>query len=253
MWAIIKLDGGENETRSLSDKTRDHLYERARAVSPERSSSYLLQHATICQLPASEVRKVLEVGPGRGVLTALLSLSGYSVKTADVAGHTNPTAPDILASLPNLPFSDGEFDLTCAFQVLQHLPYSESLEAVNELARCSNRYILLSYPYQTRGFYLKGRLQLPWGKLSRFKFAFRMFKRLPGRAIDRDTAPANTESQMFRAHRWELNRKSYPEGRLMADLEQLNIRVLKSFHNPEFPFHFFVLAEKRTSLNDSVR
>jgi SAM-dependent methyltransferase len=243
-WAIVKLDGGENESKALSSRTIDQLYAIARNIPADRASSHLLQHSTICDLPASKVRNILEVGPGRGVLTALLKISGYKVKTVDVDGNSNPTAPDVIASLPVLPFEDGEFDLTCAFQVLQHLSYSDSLAAVQELARCSRKYILLSYPYQTRALYLNGRVRLPWGRLRRFQFDFRLFKRLPGRSTDRDTNSDHTGSQNFRAHRWELNRKSFPESKLLADLNELGLQIINSFHNPEFPFHFFVLAEK---------
>jgi SAM-dependent methyltransferase len=245
-YAFIELDGGESESESLSDITIDKLYASARHISHERASSYFMQYRTISELPASKVRNILEVGPGRGRLTALLTQSGYVVKTADVDKNTNP---DVVAALPNLPFDDGEFDLTCAFQVLQHLPYPDSLKAIVELARCSNRFILLSFPDQTRSIYLKGQLRLPWGRLRRFAFKFGMFTRLPGRAVDRDTYPMGNDSHEFRAHRWELSRKSYSRSNLLSDIDKLGIRVIDSFHNPDFPFHYFVLAEKRESAN----
>ena len=44
----------------------------------------------------------------------------------------------------NLPFGDGEFDLASAIEVLEHVPDPE--HTVSEMARCAERYLLVSVP-----------------------------------------------------------------------------------------------------------
>jgi SAM-dependent methyltransferase len=44
----------------------------------------------------------------------------------------------------NLPFADGEFDLASAIEVLEHVPDPE--HTVSEMARCAERYLLVSVP-----------------------------------------------------------------------------------------------------------
>ncbi len=52
------------------------------------------------------------------------------------AGGANP--------VENLPFADGEFDLACAIEVLEHVPDPE--HTVSEMARCAERHLLVSVP-----------------------------------------------------------------------------------------------------------
>jgi hypothetical protein len=66
---------------------------------------------------------------------------------------------------------------------------------------------------------------------------------------------AESQSDQTRDQLYATSRNLSPEraSRLVRDLNELDIHVIDSFHNPEFPFHFFVLAEKRGTSNKLAR
>jgi len=72
-------------------------------------------------LESEGLKSILEIGPGPGLLTALLRQFQFQVTTVDIAMDI---LPDVVGSLSEMPFRDGAFDATCAFQVLEHLPFS---------------------------------------------------------------------------------------------------------------------------------
>src|SRR3546814_13811200 len=81
-------------------------------------------------------RRVLEIGPGIGLFKRAAGLYGVPVETLDIDPELKP---DHVASFTELPFADGEFDVVCAFQMLEHVPYDVSLAALAELSRVENR------------------------------------------------------------------------------------------------------------------
>ena len=88
-------------------------------------------------------KSVLEIGPGPGVFKALANVFGINVKTLDLAEDLNP---DYVASATNIPLGNNEFDICCAFQMLEHLPFEVSTSAFCEMARVSKNYIIISLP-----------------------------------------------------------------------------------------------------------
>src|SRR3546814_15484912 len=74
-------------------------------------------------------RRVLEIGPGIGLFKRAAGLYGVPVETLDIDPELKP---DHVASVTELPFADGEFDVVCAFQMLEHVPYDVSLAAFAE-------------------------------------------------------------------------------------------------------------------------
>ena len=117
-------------------------------------------------------RSVLDVGCGEGVLThkwALRLRDGrvVGIDLEDPALHAQwaeRSAPNLeyrVMKAENLPFGDGEFDLACAIEVLEHVPDPE--HTVAEMARVAQRWLLVSVPREplwralnmARGAYLK--------------------------------------------------------------------------------------------------
>jgi 2-polyprenyl-3-methyl-5-hydroxy-6-metoxy-1,4-benzoquinol methylase len=116
-------------------------------------------------------RSVLDVGCGEGVLTHkwAQALDGRVVgidledPTIQAEWETR-RAPNLeyrVMKAENLPFGDGEFELTCAIEVLEHVPDPE--HTVAEMARVSSGHLLVSVPREplwrglnmARGAYLK--------------------------------------------------------------------------------------------------
>jgi hypothetical protein len=119
------------------------------------------------------VRRVLEVGPHLGFVTALLDNAGYSVTTLDQVPckFSRPTCGHIEADLLELtPDKIRAFDLILCCETLEHLPW----EKVGGVLRCfrdsGTPYLVTSVPYE--GFQI--RLVVDWNLYTfRQSFAFR--------------------------------------------------------------------------------
>jgi 2-polyprenyl-3-methyl-5-hydroxy-6-metoxy-1,4-benzoquinol methylase len=98
---------------------------------------------------------VLDVGCGEGVLVHHWAQSrprarfvGIDLEEESIqAGWQQHSAPNLsyrVMPAANLPFSDGEFELASAIEVLEHVPDPEHTLA--EMARCASRHLLVSVP-----------------------------------------------------------------------------------------------------------
>jgi 2-polyprenyl-3-methyl-5-hydroxy-6-metoxy-1,4-benzoquinol methylase len=98
---------------------------------------------------------LLDVGCGEGVLVHAWAkrlgearVVGIDLEEESIqAGWAERQAPNLeyrVMAASNLPFADGEFDLACAIEVLEHVPDPE--HTVAEMARCASRHLLVSVP-----------------------------------------------------------------------------------------------------------
>lgn len=129
--------------------------------------------ATLAELFAQAApQSVLDVGCGEGVLThqwaqALgerrivgIDLDDEKLK-AEWATRQRPNLEYRTIPAEHLPFDDGEFDLACAIEVLEHVP--DPAHTVAEMARVASGHLLVSVPREplwrglnmARGAYLK--------------------------------------------------------------------------------------------------
>jgi 2-polyprenyl-3-methyl-5-hydroxy-6-metoxy-1,4-benzoquinol methylase len=98
---------------------------------------------------------VLDVGCGEGVLThqwaqALgerrivgIDLDDAKLK-AEWETRRRPNLAYMTMPAEHLPFGDGEFDMACAIEVLEHVP--DPAHTVAEMARVARRHLLVSVP-----------------------------------------------------------------------------------------------------------
>jgi SAM-dependent methyltransferase len=100
---------------------------------------------------------LLDVGCGEGVLVHKWAQRLGSARVVGIdleeesiqAGWREHQAPNLeyrVMEAENLPFADGEFDLACAIEVLEHVPDPE--HTVGEMARCAARHLLVSVPHE---------------------------------------------------------------------------------------------------------
>ncbi len=91
---------------------------------------------------------ILDLGSGRGAYMHSLSQLGFSVVGFDVnfyrewitAGNKN----FVVGTGTKLPFCDKAFDITIAFEVLEHIP--DPVQALSEIARCTKKQFIFSVP-----------------------------------------------------------------------------------------------------------
>lgn len=169
--------------------------------------------------------RVLEIGPGPGLLKATAAQFGVSVETLDLDADLNP---DHEGSVTNMPFPEQSFDVVCAFQVLEHLPYEMALEGYREMRRVSRGNLLIS---------------LPDAKLvRRYAGYFPKIGKIDWLVPRPFTRPKRHEFDG--QHHWELNKRDYPLERIMSDFSD-NESVIRTYRVQEIPYHrYFVITPK---------
>jgi 2-polyprenyl-3-methyl-5-hydroxy-6-metoxy-1,4-benzoquinol methylase len=97
----------------------------------------------------------LDLGCGEGVLTERFAerlgagrVVGVDLEDpklrAEWARRARPNLEFRALAGPDLPFGDGEFDIACAIEVLEHVPDPEHILA--EMVRVARRHVLVSVP-----------------------------------------------------------------------------------------------------------
>lgn len=237
----INLQDISPEKRQLLDtETIDHLYQMANHLREDRFSSYYLQLREILSLPRSKSTHMLEIGPGAGIFESLVRNFEYHLITLDINQNNEP---DIKGNMLNLPLQNNAVDITCIFEVFEHLPYENFQPALQEISRVSKNFVFLSLPCPTNSIHWNVKLAFLQRFWRRFSFQFRLFRPLPTSLPDKDEAALMQRDDIHNPHFWEVNRRSFPKRRILSDIASANLTPVKSYHNPYYPYHFFVLCQ----------
>lgn len=184
-------------------------------------------HACLDQISKlDELDSILELGPGSGILGAILKHQGYKYVSCDIADDVGATyVGDFTKLVARLP----KVDCVVACQVLEHMPYSKSMEYISAMASFSSRYIVISVPnletvYQVHVTLPRRKeliigLRKPIFRRKRFKF--------------------NGQ------HYWELGCKEVPVNRFLSDLGAIDgWMLIQSFRVSANPYHHFFVLER---------
>lgn len=167
---------------------------------------------------------VLEVGPGPNIFKLIAAQIGIKVETIDIDPELNP---DYVGSVTDMPFECGKYDLVCAFQVLEHMPYEESLNAFREMVRVSRKHVIISLPDAKPRYRIF--LDVP-------KFGYKQFffesprSRMPVHHFDGQ-------------HYWEVNKKGYELDKVIADFSAM-ISLERTYRVNENKYHRFFVFKK---------
>ena len=171
--------------------------------------------------------RVLEVGPGPGLFKSMAGAMGVHVETLDLDPELEP---DHVVSVFEMPFEDGSFDVVCAFQMLEHLPFEQSLDAFREMARVAGKAVVISLPDAATRWPVS--VHIP--KIGSVKFSI---------PKPRLRAPVH---QFDGEHHWEVNKAGYALDRIVSELERASgYSVKKSYRVPENPYHRFLIFEPK--------
>lgn len=197
-------------------------YDFARYMSRGRWASLWHQLDAVVGLAPA---RVLEIGPGPGVFKRVAGQFGVPVETVDLDPALQP---DHLASATALPFGDGAYDLVCAFQMLEHLPYEQSLAAFGEMLRVARRHVVISLP----------------DARTAWRFAFHLPRRGTVELLLPRPRLRPREHVFDGEHHWEINTRSHPLARVQADLVARCPGLRRTWRVPELPYHRFFVFEK---------
>ena len=171
---------------------------------------------------------LLEVGVGDRVFGSFITQNtSVQYTSIDIAEDLHP---DVLGSVTKLPFPDNSFDITCAFEVLEHLPFEEFDTALSELCRVARNYVAVSLPHF--GPMLAFSLKIPFIPLIRV-------------AVKIPYARAHVFNGQ---HYWEIGKRGYPIAKIRSILAQHG-KIESDFipFNNSYHHAFVLVPFKKTS------
>lgn len=174
---------------------------------------------------------VLEIGPGAGTFKATCATLGVEVETVDVDPELQP---DHVCSVLQLPFGDATFDVTCAFQMLEHIPFEDSMRAFSELGRVARKAVVISLPDADPAWPVL--ITLPrLGK--RTFFIRRPFTKAREHDFDGE-------------HYWEVNTRNYSLETVSSRFASFpHLTLQRTFRVEDFPYHRFFIFERQHSVD----
>jgi ubiquinone/menaquinone biosynthesis C-methylase UbiE len=153
------------------------------------------------------------------------------VISLDINPHLEP---DFVGDVRHLPFEAGQFDVACAFEVLEHIPFSDFERSLQELSRVSKKNVIISLPILTRNieFYL----YLPIVHGLYFNINLPFFLKQKKTITDTD------------CHYWDVNRVGYTKKKILNIVKKYF--VVKKQFRPRFnkSYWFLVLEKKGVDL-----
>lgn len=194
---------------------------------PERFLNYFYQIDSVVK---THSHRVLEIGVGNHFVADALKRRGLDVTTCDFDASLKP---HVVADIRSLSLPDKSFDLITAFEILEHLPFSEVEKALSELARVAKKFVIISLPYTSAYAALQFSFRIPRVRRS-FAFALRIPYFLAGIKMN----VYNKE------HYWELGRKGYSKRRIKKVFSNY-FTVQKAFRPAGLNNHFFFVLQPK--------
>jgi len=195
-------------------------YKAGKYAKLDRFASYAVQVELI---GATQPLSVLEIGVGDSVVSEYFRRhSPIAYTTADFAADLSP---DIVADVRKLPLEANSYDTVCAFEVLEHLPFSEFEGAVRELMRVATKYVLISLPHFNHP--IKFSVKVPL--VREIKFLLQI--------------PHPKVHVFDGQHYWEIGKRGYPARRIRSVLSKYGV-VEREFVPFENPAHRFFMIRK---------
>lgn len=210
-----------SEVAELKQVSSDH-YSFGDYVKLHRWISYYTQLQLLLE---QQPHSVLEIGPGISITRQSLMtfIPDVDYKTVDVAEDLHP---DILGSIDSLPVADSAYDVVCAFEVLEHLPYEKFIPSLLEMSRVAKKAVIISVPHA--GPWIRAELSLS------FLFQFRkLFKFQSGK-----------EHQFDGEHYWEVGKKGFSPNKIRGDIRKHFI-LKKEFVQFQNHVHRFYVLERK--------
>ena len=192
----------------------------------QRWISYYYQIDNILKL---NPKSVLEIGVGNKTNYNYLK-DKVKITSCDFDKNLNP---DIVGDIRNLPIKDKTYDVVCAFEVLEHIPFSDFEKALKELKRISKKYVIISIPYSS--IYFNNAFRFPLiGRIFNKKFIETTIR-----------IPLFLRKHKFNGeHYWEIGKKGYPIRKIRNILKK-EYKIIKEESSLLNKYHYYFILEKK--------
>jgi len=188
----------------------------------ERWHSYWYQLKEILEYNPNNI---LEIGIGDKVIANYLqNNTNIEYKSADIA---EDLGPDIACSVDNMKSEDVAFDMVCAFEVLEHLPFEKFTVSLKELHRISKKYVIISLPHWGRHFSID--IKLPF--LKNIKYQCKI-------------SWPSIKHKFNGQHYWEIGKTGYNFKKIKKIIIDTGFSIKKDYIAFHAPYHHFFVLEK---------
>lgn len=126
-------------------------------ISCNNFTNFISYYNQLNEIFKTNPKTVLEIGTGNKLIYNQLKEIGINVTSLDINKNLNP---DIIGDIRQIPFPDNSYDTVVAFEVLEHIPFSDFEKSLIELKRVSKKWVIISIPY-SRWKYFEFYLNMP--------------------------------------------------------------------------------------------
>ena len=190
---------------------------------------FVSYYQQINQVIKIEPKNILEIGVGNKMVSNYLKEMGFKVTTCDF--DTN-VKPDIVADIRKIPLDSSSFELVMACEVLEHLPWNEVENAIAELARITNDFVIISIPYASLCFEF----------IFKFPNAGKFFKNYFANLLIR--IPLKIKNKFNGEHYWEMGKIGFPKNKIRK-LFSKHFMILDEFSPALSAYHYFFVLKKK--------
>ena len=203
-----------NRKRVYSDKRRDTKY---------NFISFYNQYRLIVD---TNPKTILEIGVGTGALSAYLKCRGFKTTTCDFDKRLNPDFVQDVRDIKKI--KTNSFDTVVAFEVLEHIPFSDLDKALQELRRITKKNVIISIPYNTIN--IGGSLKiLPF--IKPLQFMIRLCELF------------FCEHKFNGIHYWEMGMKDFSKKKITKKLQENGFSIINTFYDVLNPVHYFFVLQ----------
>ena len=172
-----------------------------------------------------DIRTMLDIVPGTTFLHDILKIHRPDIeyKTLDIAADLQP---DFIGGVTAIPLPDNSYDIVSAFQVLEHIQFSDFETALKEMKRVSKKYIFISLPHF--GPSLELQVKIPF--FHRLQWAVKV--------------PYFKKHVFGGQHYWEIGKRGYGPKIIKAIMVK-HFTVLDEYVPFENQYHHFFILQKK--------
>lgn len=192
--------------------------------SKRRFASYWHQIREVLQ---HSPESVLEVGVGSGFVSKYLRDHGVTLTTIDIESDLGA---DLVGDARDLPFGDKSFDVVTAYEVLEHMPFGDSLIALREMKRVARDVVIISVPDATRS----ACIQFPIPGIMHVRMMVTIPRLFPKKHV-------RTKS----GHEWEIGKKGYKLSFVKSEIARQGFEIEKTYRVFENSYHRFFILKPR--------